>query len=93
MYGRVVLTAGEEEWDKMVYVAGDTLTFEAVTGMVASVVGEDRVEWEILSREVLRKETKMDPENAAKRYRAIWGENTGVSWPRDQSWNEMRGSR
>ncbi|KAL6244001.1 hypothetical protein RBB50_008870 [Rhinocladiella similis] len=73
-----------------VYIAGDTLTY----GQFADVVGR------ALNREVirqawplgyLREESQKDPEDKLKRYRVVFAEGRGLSWPKEETWSAQRG--
>ncbi|KAJ9635665.1 hypothetical protein H2204_005625 [Knufia peltigerae] len=76
--------------NKPVYIAGDTMTY----GQFADVVGR------ALNREVvkkvwplafLREESQRDPGDKLKRYRVVFAEGKGLSWPKEETWSAQLG--
>jgi hypothetical protein len=78
--------------DHIVFVAGDTISYRQLADIVEEVVGTPvtRTEW---SRSYLLDELAGDPANPMKKYRAVFGAGTGVAWPKERSFNAIRGIR
>ncbi len=75
--------------DRVVYTAGDTITYARLADIVESVLGRPvrRVEWTLPQ---LREELANDPDNAIKKYRVVFAEGRGVSWDVEGSFNARR---
>ncbi|EXJ93592.1 hypothetical protein A1O1_01984 [Capronia coronata CBS 617.96] len=43
--------------------------------------------------EYLREESRRDPDNQLKRYRVVFAEGRGLSWPKEQTWSWKRGMK
>ena len=75
--------------NSVVYTAGDTITY----GQLADVINlalhrkVERVLWTV---EALMKELAVDPSDAIRRYRVVFAEGRGVSWPMDHTFNGQR---
>lgn len=91
--GKIVaeVVLGEEKPEGVIYVAGDTATFEDVLLMV------ERAGWNLKGKMAgvpeLERAIERDSENVGARYQLIWARNEGVAWKKDESWNEQRGIR
>ena len=72
--------------DQPVYIAGDTMTYSDFAGTVQRESGMDVVR-EVWPLEYLRAESERCPEDKLKRYRVVFAEGRGVSWPKESSWN------
>lgn len=84
--GRVLarIVAGDVEAEnKVVYVAGDTVSYGELAGIVASATGKD-VETEEWSSAYLEEELKKDPEDGIKKYRLVFARD-GVWWDRERT--------
>lgn len=81
----------EKDWpDGPIYIAGDTLTYQEFADVVEKVSG-----WEVV-REVwplkyLKEEAQKDPDDKLKKYRVVFSEGVGLSWPVEGTWNYQRG--
>ncbi|WP_437226839.1 aromatic alcohol reductase [Planctomicrobium sp. SH661] len=78
--------------NRVVYTAGDTITYRRLADIVESVLGRkfQRVEWSV---SLLKDELSKDPENTFKKYRAVFAEGRGVSWKMEQTFNAQHGIR
>ena len=78
--------------DEVVFVAGDTINYRQLADVVDDVRGEPvtRNEWSLPH---LLAELERDPTDATKKYRAVFAAGKGVAWPKDQSFNAVRGIR
>ncbi|OKH64407.1 2'-hydroxyisoflavone reductase [Mycobacterium sp. SWH-M5] len=76
--------------DTVVYLAGDTITYRELADIVDRVCDTTvtRREW---GTEFLRDQLAADPEDTMRKYRAVFARRTGVAWPKDQSYNGLRG--
>ena len=76
--------------NRVVYTAGDTITYARLADVVDSVVGVKvtRVAWSVPE---LRKELAEDPDDALKKYRVVFAEGRGVAWPLEQTFNAQHG--
>ena len=76
--------------NRVVYTAGDTITYRRLADTVDTVLDRKvrRVEWTVPE---LRRELEADPDNAIKKYRAVFAEGKGVAWEMDQTFNAQRG--
>ncbi|KAI6370465.1 hypothetical protein MCOR25_004203 [Pyricularia grisea] len=73
-----------------VYIAGDTLTYADLADVVERVTGKEVVR-ECMGRDDLRKKLEQDPDNKLYKYRVVFGGGSGVSWPKEGTWNDSRG--
>ncbi|TLD28334.1 hypothetical protein PspLS_03335 [Pyricularia sp. CBS 133598] len=73
-----------------VYIAGDTLTYADLADVVGRVTGKEVVR-ECVGRDDLRKTLERDPDNKLYKYRVVFGGGSGVSWPKEGTWNDSRG--
>lgn len=73
----------------VVWVAGETVSYEALAECVEKVTGR---KWnrELWTRGKLRQELKEDPEADLKKYRVIWT-GLGIAWDKATSWDGRRG--
>jgi hypothetical protein len=91
--GRVMarIVAGDvDAEDKVLYVAGETLVYERLPGIVERVSGkhvEQEAAWTI---DLLEEELKKDPENGIKKYRLVFARN-GVWWGKRGTVNDVLG--
>lgn len=72
--------------NRVVYTAGDTVTYRRLADIVDSVLDRksQRVEWSV---SLLKHELAKDPENTFKKYRVVFAEGRGVSWDMGQTFN------
>lgn len=76
--------------DTVVYLAGDTITFRELADIVDRVCATTVIR-ELWGTDVLRDRLAADPEDTMRKYRAVFARPTGVAWPKDQSYNVLRG--
>lgn len=76
--------------NRVVYTAGDTVTYAQLADIVESVLGREirRVEWSIPQ---LKGELAQDPSNVIKKYRVVFAESKGVAWEVDKTFNAQHG--
>jgi hypothetical protein len=74
----------------VVYVAGDTISYRELADIVGRVCDTTvaREEW---STDFLLDELAADPADTMRKYRAVFARPTGVAWPKEQSYNVIRG--
>ncbi len=76
--------------NRIVYTAGDTVTYRRLADIVDTVLDRKvrRVEWTVSD---LRRDLAAAPDDAIKKYRAVFAEGKGVSWSMDQTFNAQHG--
>lgn len=76
--------------NRVVYTAGDTIIYRRLADIVDAVLDRQvqRIERTVPE---LRRELAADPDNAIKKYRAVFAEGKGVSWEMHQTFNLQRG--
>lgn len=76
--------------NRIVYTAGDTITYARLADIVDSVLGRKvrRVEWSVPK---LKDELVQDADNSIKKYRVVFAEGRGVSWEIDKTFNAQQG--
>jgi hypothetical protein len=72
--------------NEVIYTAGDTVTYGQLAGIVERGLGEKvtREEWSV---PFLKHELANDPGDAIKKYRVVFAEGKGVSWPLETTFN------
>jgi NmrA-like family len=72
--------------NEVVYTAGDTLTYAELAEIVERELGENvkREEWSV---PFLKHELANDPGNTIGKYRVVFAEGKGVSWPIETTYN------
>jgi ribosomal protein S18 acetylase RimI-like enzyme len=80
----------EEIRNKVVYVAGDTVSYAQVADVVKGVYGGEwkKEEWD---REYLRRKLEENPEDLMVKYQNAFGAGVGVSWEMERTLNHQRG--
>ncbi|KAH3975767.1 hypothetical protein HBH47_015360 [Parastagonospora nodorum] len=86
--GRIVAGNVEAE-DRVLYVAGETVSYGELAETVARVSGRE-VEREVWSLEYLEEEVKKDPEDGIKKYRLVFAKD-GVWWDKNGTVNAALG--
>ena len=78
---------------KSVYIAGDTLTYGEFADTVERVLAPRSVNVvrEIWPLSYLKEESQKDPEDKLKKYRVVFSEGRGLSWPKDETWSAKQG--
>ncbi|KAL9070880.1 MAG: hypothetical protein Q9157_005656, partial [Trypethelium eluteriae] len=79
-----------EERDKVVFVAGETVTYGELADVVEEAMGKkvQRREWTL---KYLKGELAKDPGDEMKKYRIVFGEGVGVAWDKETTFNAERG--
>ena len=72
--------------NRVVYTAGDTLTYGQVADLVEAELGRPvrRVVWSVAA---LQDELSRDPTNALKKYRVVFAQGKGVAWNMRDTFN------
>lgn len=75
--------------NEVVYLAGDTVTYEEVADKLQAAIGRrfSRSEW---SEQYLLGELARDPRNMMRKYRAAFAQGRGVAWPKRGTFNHHR---
>ena len=76
--------------DRPVFIAGDTLSYAELAETIERETGKTVLK-EVWSLSYLREESKKDPKDQLKRYRVVFSEGRGLSWPKDRTWNAQIG--
>ena len=87
--GRVlarVIAGDVEAEDRVLYIAGDTISYRQLADIVKRVSGK-QVEQEVWSIEHLKKELGSAPEDGIKKYRLVFARD-GVWWEMDRTVNK-----
>jgi NmrA-like family len=74
----------------VVYLAGDTISYRELADIVDRVRATTvtRTEW---TTDFLADQLHQDPDDTMRKYRAVFARPTGVAWPKEQSYNAVRG--
>ncbi|KAK4118754.1 NAD(P)-binding protein [Parathielavia appendiculata] len=77
---------------KVVYVAGDTVSYWEVANVIEAVYGGEwkREKWD---RKFLRRKLEEQPEDLMVKYQNAFGTGIGVSWDKERTVNHQRGIR
>lgn len=75
--------------NEIVYLSGDTVTYDEVAGLLERVLGRPfkRNEWTV---PYLMEELEKDPTHHIKKYRAVFAQGRGVVWPKADTFNERQ---
>ena len=75
--------------DKVIYTAGDTITYQHLADSIERVLLRDvkRVRWTVPE---LKKRLVADPDDALAKYRVVFAEGRGVAWPKSGTFNAER---
>lgn len=71
---------------RIVYLSSETLNFGKLANIVEQVIGK-KVRREIRSLDSLKEEVHEDPGDRAAKFRVVYAEGEGVSWPKATSFN------
>lgn len=76
--------------NQSVFVAGDTVTYGQVADLLDRTRGVKvrRHEWTVPE---LKRQLAADPDNAMRKYRAVFAEGRGVAWDKAQTFNAQHG--
>lgn len=88
-----ILQGFDESRDRVVYVAGETISYRRLADVVerhlaAKKVSVRRERWDL---ERLQEELRDQPDDALKKYRIIFGGKEGIAWPASQNYNVRKG--
>ena len=75
--------------DKVIYIAGDTITYRNLADSIDRVLQRhvERVRWTVLD---LKNRLAADPDDALAKYRVVFAEGRGVAWPKSGTFNAQR---
>ena len=75
--------------NEIVYLSGDTVTYGQVASLLERVLGRPfkRNVWTV---PYLMQELEKDPTHHIKKYRAVFAQGRGVSWPKAGTFNERQ---
>jgi hypothetical protein len=75
--------------NQVVYTAGDTLTYGQLADRLDAELGRtlERVEWKV---PMLQADLALAPDDALRKYRVVFAQGKGVSWPQAQSFNAQQ---
>ncbi|MGA5545422.1 aromatic alcohol reductase [Mycobacterium sp. NPDC051198] len=76
--------------DTVVYLAGDTISYRELADIVDRLRGT-AVTRTLRTNDFLAEQLRQHPEDTMSRYRAVFARTDGVAWPKDQSYNAVRG--
>jgi hypothetical protein len=80
--------------DRCVYIAGDTLTYESFAHVVEALAsGGKKLERELWTTEMLMAESAKDVGNKLLKYRIVFSEDRGLSWPLKETYSEAKGMK
>lgn len=85
-----VLFAEPRIANSVIYVAGDTISYARLAGIVEDFIGRE-VERSLWTMAELRAELASDPEDTLKKYRAVFAGGRGVAWDMSTTFNADRG--
>jgi hypothetical protein len=76
--------------NQVVYVAGDTISYRTLADIVERVadVPVTRNEWTVAH---LLDDLARNPDDAMRKYRAVFGQGIGVAWPKAETYNAIHG--
>jgi len=74
----------------VVLTAGDTLTYRQAADIVDQVLGRE-LQREVWTIPYLQEQLAQEPNSQIAKYRVVFAEGRGVSWPCDQTFNEQQG--
>ncbi|TMW69100.1 hypothetical protein Poli38472_001256 [Pythium oligandrum] len=84
-----IVVADDTAWDSVVYVAGDTVSYKQVADAIEGALAKTKrsVRRELWDMSYLQSEFAKDPKNEVNKYRVVFGQGTGASWPLSATWN------
>jgi NmrA-like family len=81
----------EPDTEGVVFIAGQTVSYEEVADAIEALVSKGQVRRENWSLDSLVKALEADPENGIKKYRTAFAVGTGMSWDQESTWNRRKG--
>ncbi|KAI9850130.1 MAG: hypothetical protein M1838_006065 [Thelocarpon superellum] len=85
---RVVWEAPEVT-NRIVYTAGDTISYERLANVVEEVMGTE-VRRELWDVDFLQRELDQHPDDSTSKYRLVFARGHGVAWPVETSFNAQK---
>ncbi|MFC0698834.1 aromatic alcohol reductase [Paraburkholderia humisilvae] len=87
-----VLFAEPKISNRVVHIAGDTVTYREVADTVDRVLGVKvhRNEWTVPE---LKRQLAEEPQNGLRKYRVVFAQGRGVAWDVSETFNAKRGIR
>lgn len=84
-----ILFANPRLKNQVVYTAGDTLTYRELADKVDKVLGREvqRTEWSVAK---LIADLALEPDDAIKKYRAVFAQGNGVAWDKSCTFNHQQ---
>ena len=76
--------------DTVVYLAGDTISYRELADIVERLRG-GAVTRTLWTNDFLAEQLRQHPEDTMSKYRAVFARTKGVAWPKDHSYNAVRG--
>ncbi len=75
--------------DQVVYIAGDTITYQEVADLLDSTLNRTmhRVAWTV---PMLKEQLANEPDSALRKYRVVFAEGKGVAWAMEKTFNAQR---
>ncbi|KAF9886783.1 hypothetical protein FE257_011160 [Aspergillus nanangensis] len=86
------IVAQEEFNNRVVFVAGDTVSYGQLAEVVERVTGHE-VRRSARTVEAARQDLVEEPGNSLFKYQVVFGEGRGVAWDVDGTWNQQVGLR
>jgi len=85
-----VVLAEPELKNQVVFIAGDSISYDTLAYVVEKVYGKEvnREEWTVPA---LKDDLAKDPDNGIKKYRVVFAEGRGVAWDRNVTLNFKKG--
>ena len=79
-----ILFAFPQVRNRIVYSAGDTVTYERLADIVEETSAREtkRILWDM---KTLKDDLSIDPDNGIKKYRVAFAEAKGISWPKEST--------
>lgn len=86
----VVLKSWAQEKNDVVFVAGDTVSFNELAAAIKSAVGRRRqMSTELWDLDYLKDDLRSQPDDGMKKYRVVLAEGVGVAWDKSETWNTL----
>lgn len=85
-----ILLASPRLTNQVIYTAGDTLTYGELAEKIDKVLNRkvQRVEWSV---EKLNADLALEPDDAIRKYRAVFAQGKGVAWDQGRTFNAQHG--
>lgn len=88
-----LISSPDTEWNSVVFVAGDTVTYGDLARVVEQEVSGSTISIrnEVWTLPQLEKELQEDPTSSIKKYHVVFATGVGVSWDAKNAWNSRNG--